>query len=75
MGSCLSAGAGRDHRCTVRDCGCAGFAQDNYGEVGRPQRCGCGHERGLHNRLNHALVDDADTVRATKDCIGLPDKL
>jgi hypothetical protein len=48
------------------------FAVNNYAEVGLPQRCGCGHLRSEHAGLTDAPVDDSDTVRATKDSIGLP---
>jgi hypothetical protein len=58
-------GLGRSrHPCEERDCGCVNFGQDNYGETGAPQRCGCGHLRSRHRGLADATVDDTQAATA-----------
>ena len=69
MGLCASSRSA----CMVPGCGCARWALDNYGEVGKPERCACGHGRAEHSLDDpDRLVQDADMVKITAEHSEVP---
>lgn len=66
----MGCGASKN-RCLHGDCGCVNYSMDNYGEVGKASRCGCGHSRGAHAGLTDAAVDDREMLAVTQEALGV----
>ena len=78
MGGIFSSGKTKS-RCKDPGCGCVAFHADNYGDVGKEERCACGHEVSKHERVGKTTeamsarnMSDTEALEVTRKATDVP---